>query len=135
MSKPRSIQSQFQNAIDTIIAGLLATTPYYDMRSEIHGYIADTRRGRANTDDMDFTIPYWAYNPDYKHNKKTNGCGYFIYYVAHELSHLIAFKKYGGKVHHDYRFYEVFMSICPKEYQHFELGYKNGATKYGINKK
>jgi hypothetical protein len=92
----------------------------------------DATVGRAYFYQNTFTVPYWAFNPNDWRNKRTNQ-GYFIYYVAHELSHLLTVKKYNdNKCKHDYKFYSIFMEICPKEYQYFELGYKKTAAKYGI---
>lgn len=134
MKKPNKIEPQIQNKIDEVIDGILCNTPYNDFRKEIQGYVADVVRGRAYSKEAVFTVPYWAYRPTYPKNRKTKG-GYFIYYVAHELTHLIAHKKFGGRCNHDSNFYKIFMEICPKEYQHFELGYKKTAAKYGISKK
>lgn len=131
MKKLRKIQPQFQEQIDNMIAGILLHTPYYDFRKEVRGYIADVTRGQAHYKENMFTVPYWAFKPAYPKNLSSNG-GYFIYYVAHELAHLIGYKKYGVRCNHDFRYYEVFMEICPKDCQHFELAYKKTASKYGI---
>ena len=135
MNKPNKIQPHLQKHIDNAINEILTHTTYSEFKNKVHGYIADVVRGKAHSKEMMFTVPYWAYKPDYPKNRKTKGVGYFIYYVAHELAHLIATTKHGGGCNHDFRFYEIFMEICPKEYQHFELGYKKTATKYGIAKK
>lgn len=134
MKVPYKIQSQFQEQIDNIISKLLVTTPYNKYKRGIRGYIADVVCGRATYYDKCFTVPFWAFKSDYEKNKETNGCGYFIYYVAHELSHLISHKVYRDICHHDYRFYKIFQEICPKEYQHFELEFRISASKYGIKK-
>lgn len=126
MIKLKKIKPHLQEKIDKVIDLLLHNTPYNEFRKDISGYIADVSRGRAHSADFVFTVPLWAYKPDHPKNLKSNG-GYFIYYVAHELSHLISHKLYGGKCNHDPGFYEVFKKICPEEYQHFELDYiKNG---------
>jgi len=134
MDKPKKIQPQLQKHIDEAITKLLSGTSYQKYRNEVQGYIADVVRGHAHSKESMFTVPYWAFKPDYPKNRRTNG-GYFLYYVAHELSHIIAVKIHGGKCFHDPNFYGVFMDICPKEYQHFELRYKKTAAKYGITEK
>lgn len=131
MKKPRKIQPHLQNHIDKAIDEILITTPYHEFINDVRGYITDTRRGQAHSKINVFTVPYWAFKPSYPKNLKTNG-GYFLYYVAHELAHLITYLKYGGNCNHDYRFYETFMEICPKEHQHFELNYKKTSIKFGI---
>jgi len=133
MKQLRKIQPHLQSNIDTAIDSILNNTVYNKYRNGIKGYIADVRAGQAHYKDCVFTVPYWAYKPDYPKNLKTHG-GYFIYYVAHELAHLLSFKKHGEKCNHDHRFYEIFREICPSQYQYFELGYKKSSGKYGISK-
>ena len=123
------IQLHLQDKIDDIIIRILSNTPYYEFHKEVRGYIADVARGRAHTKYNVFTVPLWAYKPDYPKNIKSNG-GYFVYYVAHELSHLISYKVYGGRCNHDSRFYHIFTNICPEEYQHFELAYIKSAVNH-----
>lgn len=134
MNKPYKIQPEFQNKIDSVVTQLLNVTPYFKFKKGIKGYMVNSVRGRANYPNKYFTIPIWAYNAEYNENKESNGNGYFIYYVAHELSHLISYKVYRDVCHHDYRFYRIFSEICPKEYQHFELDFRISASKYGIKK-
>jgi hypothetical protein len=134
MKNLSNIQPQLQEQIDNMIAWILFHTPYYEFRKEVRGYIADVSRGQAIYKYNMFTVPYWAYKPTHSKNLSSKG-GYFIYYVAHELAHLIAFKKHGGRCNHDFRFYEVFKEVCPKNYQYFELDYKKTASNYGISKK
>jgi predicted SprT family Zn-dependent metalloprotease len=92
----------------------------------IRGYVADVSSGVAY-DDGRFTVPLWAY-------KQRSG-GYFIFYVSHELAHVLRQKKYGDGKPHDATYYKVFCDICPKRYQHYELKYKPSAKKYGISEK
>ena len=87
-------------------------------------YVTDTRCGRCN--DKNITVPKWAY---LKNEKKP---GYFVYYIAHEISH--RYNTDGW--HHDKSFYDWFKLVCPEEHQHYELGYKpRVASAMGINKK
>jgi len=128
MSKFPNIQPEYQKQIDNVVLRVLKHTPYRKYRKDVRGYVANTPRGEANYMFCAFTVPYWAFNSNHPKNMVSKG-GFFIYYVAHELSHLIAFKKHGVRCYHDARFYEIFETICPKEYQHFELAYK-AATNY-----
>ena len=134
MNEPNKIQPQLQEQIDNVIARILLRTPYRRFRKEVRGFIADVARGQAFYKDNTFIVPSWAYNPDHLKNLRSQG-GYFIYYVSHELAHLIAYKKHGVRCNHDSRFYEIFKEICPKDYQYFELDYKKTASRYGICKK
>lgn len=133
MRKFRKIQHNLQNVINNEIEKLLENTEF---NSEgINGFIADVERGRARFSTLQFTVPLWVYNKNapFLFMKEE---GYFTYYVAHELSHVLSYKKYNlnGKGHGE-NFYKIFKIVCPKEYQHFELHYKPSSKKYGINKK
>ena len=130
----RMVQPQFQDKIDGAIDAILMQSQYSKYRKEIKGFIADVTRGRAHYSDRVFTVPFWAYKPTHPKNMATNG-GYFIYYVAHELSHLVSHIKYGENCCHDHRFYEIFAELCPIEYQHFELSYIKTAGNFGIPRK
>jgi len=134
MKNLRKVQPQLQERIDKMICEILLNTPYYEFRKEVRGYVADVTRGQASYKDNMFTVPSWAYNPRHPKNLSSGG-GYFTYYVSHELAHLIAYKKYGARCYHDFRFYKVFKEVCPKNYQYFELDYKKTASNYGICKK
>jgi len=131
--KPRMIKPQFQKEIDDMVDKLLIDTPYYEFCKDFRGYITQTVRGRASRFGTYFTVPYWAYTPHSEVNKRTNN-GYFIYYTAHELAHIIANSINEEMCHHDSRFYKIFMEICPKEFQYFELAFKPSCKKYGIKK-
>jgi hypothetical protein len=124
------VQSKFQKHIDKVIVSLLKRTPYRKLRKEVRGHIAIMERGMASYQHNLFFVPYWAFYPRHPKNVSSNG-GYFIYYVAHELSHILAYKKHGVRCGHDPRFTEIFETICPKEHQHFEEEYKV-ASNYGV---
>lgn len=133
MKKFRKIQDNLQSIINNEI-NILLKDKELDAKG-IVGFIADVKVGRARYSTMQFTVPLWTYTKKavigYRRHE-----GYFTYYVAHELSHLLAYKKYKNKgKNHGEKFYEIFKIICPSEYQYFELYYKPSAKKYGINKK
>lgn len=124
----KKIQYHLQEELDKTIKSLLVNTEFTS--EGIKGYIADVKRGFAHF-NYQFTVPLWTYNKtgSEKYMKEE---GYFIYYVAHELSHILSYKKHGpikGKGHNK-NFYEIFKIICPKEYQCFEIPYKPSAKKY-----
>ena len=133
MTKLRKICYHLQSQINEVISILISECKTeYDIKG-IVGYVADTTRGFSHFDGQ-FTVPLWAYDKRYKGKGSFGEEGYFTYYVAHELAHQLRYKKYGKDGSHDYRFYEIFMDICPKQFQHFELEYKKTASKYGIGK-
>lgn len=129
MRKLRKIQKGLQPIIDSTIEELLENTEFKS--DGIKGYIADVARGMSYRDGQ-FTVPLWAYDKTGLGYRKQGG--YFKYYVAHELSHQISYKEYDNNNGHNENFYKVFMKICPKDIQHFELNYKPSAKKYGITK-
>jgi hypothetical protein len=67
------------------------------------------------------TVPSWIIN-------RPMGNGFLKYYVAHELAHAVTYAQYPEYgtlcTGHGPLFMENFKKICPKEFQHFELGYK-----------
>ena len=115
--KPSRIVNQFQGEIDCAIS-LLVSPAYLETWLLPRGYVVGSSRGRSYSKQGAISVPLWAYR---------KGTDYFLYYAAHELSHL--FSMSDG---HDFKFYQHFMRICPIEFQHFELGYKPSAKKYGI---
>jgi predicted SprT family Zn-dependent metalloprotease len=123
MRLPKNIIKHLQPEIDKIISELIAECKMdYDFRF-IEGYITDTRRGRAYFGSH-FTVPLWAF--DKRHPGYRSEMGYFKYYVAHELSHIIQYRI--NNTHgHGKSFYRVFKNICPLEFQHFEIYYKPSA--------
>ena len=86
-----------------------------------------------------FYVPYWAYLKEdifkgrkiwsIRSNPKTdNLTSFFIYYLAHEISHVLNSPKVKS---HGNRFYKIFTRVCPVELQHYELTYKTKtASKY-----
>ena len=133
MKKLYKIQNHLQEEINVVIVALLANSDFFHMRDQIQGYIADVASGTSWDNPYRFTVPYWAYNPSFKKNRESNG-GYFIYYVAHELSHILGHIKYGVVCNHDKKFYEMFTQICPEEYQHYELEYIKTSSRHGVKK-
>ena len=147
MKQLRKIQQQHQAEIDEVINRLLSECKVEYNNEGVRGFVADTHRGFAHYDGQ-FTVPQWAYDKQHlsQQDFEKKHCvhagwnkvkaykkeGYFIYYVAHELAHQLRYIKYNKGGGHDFRFYEIFMDICPKDYQHHELNYKKTASKYGI---
>ena len=121
----KKVEHHLQDELDKVIADLIKDTDY--IIDGIQGYIADVQRGRSFAQQGEFTVPYWAYKDKRK--------GYFIHYVAHELSHQLRYKRWGkerGKSHDD-KFYVIYTDICPVEYQHYEVDYKPTSVKHGVS--
>jgi hypothetical protein len=112
----KKVMSRLQSEIDAAVEMLNVGG------KKIKGFVTNTHCGRAYRIQMSISVPLWAYN---------QGTDYFLYYTAHEISHL-----YSPERGHNYLFYRRFMKICPKEFQHFELGYKKrNAAQAGITQK
>ena len=132
MRKPNKIRYDLQSEIDKVINELLTDTG--QSIGNYRAYIVNQRRGRASYRRGFFTVPLWAFDRRYKDNYR-GAEGYFKYYVAHELSHILRYIKYNDHGVHDYRFYEIFMRLCPTDLQHLELNYLPTSSKYGICEK
>ena len=74
-------------------------------------YVVDQQRGRCYYKAKIITIPVWCLD-----DKRL---GYKIYYISHELAHVFA-----PGDSHGQKFMAEFIKLCPKEYLHYELGYK-----------
>jgi len=86
-------------------------------------YVTDTVRGRCSYKNRNVTVPLWTMT--------TRESGYDIYYACHELAHVLVPVTKGDM--HGPKFMAAFKSICPKEFQHYELEYKPRlATAAGI---
>ncbi len=91
-------------------------------------YCVDQRRGRCYETEGFVTIPLWAI-------QRPRGPGYLKWYVSHELSHLFNYHYATGR-NHDAGFMSWLKKICPREFQHFETGYKPSlAAAAGISSK
>ena len=89
-------------------------------------YVVDQRCGRVRYSARTCTIPRWCIkNPETGnaiHKLGYKGellSSFWIYYLAHELAHVIS--KSGS---HGSEFMKTFIEICPAELQFFEIGYK-----------
>jgi hypothetical protein len=92
-------------------------------------FVVNQRRGRAYYDKKAITIPAWIFL-----KAEDEMIGYLTYYVAHELAHHFA-NNNDNEWGHGKAFMKWFMRLCPKEYQHYELGYKpRNAAAAGIRK-
>lgn len=120
------LQPQFQHEVNLIAQILMAAAGY--KANGITGHVTDTQIGKASPTLNQFTIPYRVY----KDRKRRRS--YYIYYIAHELSHLVRMHIHGKIGNHDAEFYEIFKQICPEKWQHYELNYKKSCKKYGITK-
>ena len=138
--KSTGVQNDFWDAVDYLrktfdSPGL--TIAEVESISKMDCGISDTKTGRAcyrYGAYYKFYVPYWAYKKEdifkgrkvWKVTDRLNS--YFIYYLAHEISHVLNNPK--AKSHGD-RFYKIFTRVCPIELQHYELTYKTKtASKY-----
>ncbi len=91
-------------------------------------FVTDTSNGYCSYRKNMICVPVWAIDlsksAKYKSSNRQNPKGYDIYYIAHELAHIFT-----PGHSHDTIFMNMFMNICPEEYQHFEHGYKPRAAK------
>jgi predicted metal-dependent hydrolase len=76
-------------------------------------YVTDTVRGYCRYSTKSITVPKWAFG---------KGWDYLIYYICHEIAHAMTPRVKGDQ--HGPQFMESFKTVCPVEYQHYELGYK-----------
>lgn len=124
--KPARVIAALQSELDAAIDMLLSDAGV-ELPADWHCFVTDTRAGRTRRSHtgQTLTVPLWAYR---------RGAEYFLYYVAHELSHI--FRNADGRTwHHDAGFMEWFRRICPAESQHHEIGYKpRAAQAAGIRK-
>lgn len=119
---PYKIVKRHQDSVDSLVSALLNKSGF---NVTVRAYVVDQRGGFAYYKDKVITVPLWAYK---------RGKGYFTYYVAHELSHLIALplgREFNGDyykgyfpVSHGEHFYTAFFLVCPKSYQHYEKRYR-----------
>lgn len=121
VKRVNKIQHELQSVLDEKIKILLKKAGLDKFNPT--GYIVDQEYGKAWSKYNLITIPLYAY----KSKKK----GYFTYYIAHELSHIVARKSTKKKIEsHGKEFYKYFNIICPKKYKHYELDYKPSSKKY-----
>tara|TARA_R110000824_G_scaffold70974_1_gene181902 strand:+ start:8 stop:538 length:531 start_codon:yes stop_codon:yes gene_type:complete len=131
------VQSEFWKAIEYLKnKGGLTKTEFKKISSLICG-VTKNKRGfayRNKTGFYKFCVPYWAYKKQgsfkgrkiFRITHRLNS--YFVYYIAHEISHVLNSPKARS---HGHKFYKIFTRVCPIELQHYELGYKTKtASKY-----
>ena len=124
---PRKQVKEHQAELQKIVNRLIgrANIPY-NLKVKVKKYrffVCDVVRGWTSSKNLSSTIPLWS---------KEKSQDYFIYYISHELSHVIGFCD-NINDHHGKNFYKIFSDVCPVKYQHFELGYKpRNAKKFGI---
>ena len=123
--RPYKIQWNETHVIRGILA-LIGITSNYKI------YVTNTVRGRCSYKNQNITIPMFAI--------KDTREGFTLYYICHEIAHEMTYtagfrKRQSSEGPHGATFQSAFRSICPKKYQHFELGYKPRlAVAAGIRK-
>ena len=135
--KDPKVQSDFWSAVKYLKNyGGLTNDEFKKVSSLVCG-VTNNKRGLAYwnvTGYYKFCVPYWAYTKRDSHRGRKvfkirkNIYSYFIYYIAHEISHILNDPKLQS---HGHEFYKIFTRICPIELQSYELGYKSKiANKY-----
>ena len=84
-------------------------------------YCVDQVRGRAYCNNNTITIPLWCLDTD-------KGGGYLSWYVAHEMAHILAWKRYKNSGH-DLNFYRCLVELCPPANQKYEYDYMKLSAK------
>jgi len=74
-------------------------------------YPVNQKRGRCYYNDAVITIPMWVIRSPLEGKK--------IWYISHEIAHV-----YTPRDNHGSKFMARLREICPKEFQHWEIGYK-----------
>jgi len=95
----------------------------------IDSYVVDQSRGRAHAVagvPTHFTIPLWVIE---KHSKD-----YQLWYVAHEIAHIIDFRTRGIS-DHSAVFHAILKRICPVSSLKFEVTYMKRAAGRGFTDK
>lgn len=77
-------------------------------------YMVDQQRGQCYYGSKVITIPTWVLS---------RPAGKYIQYIAHEMAHAVLAGQQLQDAHGP-EFMAAMRSICPAEYQHFELEYK-----------
>jgi hypothetical protein len=91
-------------------------------------YCVDQVQGMFHESKGYITIPLFVI-------QRPKGEGYLKWYVSHELAHLFNYHYATGK-NHDAGFMTWLKKICPREFLHFETGYKPSlAAAAGITSK
>lgn len=117
MNPPRKnfkrVVAHLQPAINAMVAELLAgEVPENfpeppDPGNPVHAVVVENKQGMCYRHHNSMSVPLWAYE---------RGEDYFMYYTAHELSHLISSASL-----HQREFYKVFKRLCPKRLWRFEI--------------
>ena len=84
-------------------------------------YCVDQVRGRAYCNNNTITIPLWCLDTD-------KGGGYLSWYVAHEMAHILAWKRYKARGH-GLEFYRCLVQLCPPANQKYEYDYMKLSAK------
>lgn len=125
------LQRRINNTIAEIVKNEDLSLDEQDHLLSVNAYVVDQRQGRCYYEHKTLTVPLWAYR------NKDLSRGFFKHYVAHELAHVLAYYRYGGKVAsgHGLKFYDCLKVLAPNTL-HFELDYKpRNAAAAGITNK
>jgi len=135
--KDSRVRTDFWSAVEYLKnKGGLTKAEFNKITSLVCG-VTKNNRGHAywnSTGYYKFCVPFWAYQKQAPHKGRKifritpRINSYFVYYIAHEISHVLNDPKLQS---HGHEFYKIFTRVCPIELQHYELGYKTKtASKY-----
>jgi hypothetical protein len=115
---------------ETLISNAFPSDPIMmEILADFDIYCVNQRRGVCHNYRRYLTVPLWSFTRPL--NKDEN---YWIYYLAHELSHIYAADL--GEGGHGSIFMKIFKMICPEELQYHEYGYKpRNAAAAGVSLK
>lgn len=131
--KPRKRCEKYQEDVN-VIAETLCEMSGNTIPEDVKIYAVNQRRGYWTPGKRYITIPVWAIQKSLGEGGYKYASGYDIYYIAHELAHMVitefqrAEYRNTGRVSnytsHGPEFMREFKKLCPEEYWHYELGYK-----------
>ena len=93
-----------------------AWIPKFNLRTVPRIYGVNQTRGFCVHDRGFITIPAWLY-------KRKDDEEYIQEYIIHELCHWKDFELRGTS-DHSQKFWDIFRSVCPQEWWHYEADYK-----------
>jgi len=141
-TKPRKRAQELDEDVN-LIAETLCEMSGNTIPPDVKIYAVNQRRGYWTPSRRYITIPTWVFKESEGKDGRKKKPGYDIYYIAHELAHMVvteiekAYRAKGMRVYyspHGPEFMREFKKICPKEYWHYELNYKpRNAKAAGIS--
>ena len=126
-TKPRKINWDLTAKVMPIAERLLENAGF-SLPADVKIYCVDQARGMYHPRKRYLTVPSRVFRLE------AEKPGYTVYYTAHELAHAHISCQYPGlREMHGALFMRTFKSLCPTNFQHYELAYKpRNAANAGI---